>query len=428
MHITRSTLAILAALSLAAALLACSDDLASGQGGSATTAQSPEDCEDDETYNPVTELCEKANNDESDPSDDNSQDPGVPNGSDNSEDGNNSETNQDEDCGPGALEGQACRPDGASLPSADITVEGVDCDGESFEMTTTTDEDGMYDMDGIPSGQHTLIIESGSFSTQQPVYINNGETTDLSHEAAKVCVGDASVEIALIEGVYDDIGAILDNLNVGYDVVGSDEAPSGTSDAAEFLSDSTELESYDIVFIECGGLWSAFDDDTSVDTTTVMANIQQFIASGNSLYVSDQAHPFIQLSLPDAIDFYNENDQSPQDSWAGASYDQSSPLHADVVSNEMSTVLGMNTVDLTLTIGWAIAEGIGPDSTVHFQGNVDTSGLITLFPETVHNAPLMVTYDDPNSVNGRAIFTSFHNNDQADTVIEEIMEYMIFQL
>ena len=47
---------------------------------------------------------------------------------------------------------------------------------------------------------------------------------------------------------------------------------------------------------------------------------------------------------------------------------------------------------------------------------------------TIYDAPLMISYEDPGTVQGRAIFTSFHNQDQAASVIEEIMEYVIFQL
>ncbi len=408
------------------ALLGCSEPVAGGSGGT----QSPEDCEEDEEFHPVAETCvsEDELNGDNDGTNDTSNsgsNSGTNQGTNNNS-GTNSGANNTEECGPGMIKGQACRPDGSSLAGAQIELEGEDCDGNPYTDSVTADEQGMYELDGVPSGEHEMTISSGSFETSQPVYVNPGEVTDLEQEAAKICVGDSEVELALIEGGYDDIGAILNDLEIDFDVVGTDEGV-GVDDAADFLSDPAEMQTYDILFIECGGLWTALNGNASVSIGEVMDNLSEFVEAGNSLYVSDQAHPFVQLALPDAIDFYNESDQSPENSWMGEDYGTGfggSPLNADVVSSEMSGVLGMNTVDLVLTGGWAIPVSAGADSTIHFEGDAN----VMMSTEMVYDVPLMVTYDEPGSVEGRAIFTAFHNQEQADDVIQEIMEYMIFQL
>lgn len=415
-------IAMISSLTLMVATAGCSDQMTgTDDEDSDSQVQSPEDCRDDQTFNPLSNTCvdEPPFTIENDDND----------AEDNTDDSGPSLTG--DDCGPGALKGQACRPGGASLPSAQITVRGEDCDGDPFEMTTDTDEDGMYELDGIPSGQHILIIESGSFSTQQPLYINPDQVTDLSREAEKVCVDGANVDIALLDGGMDDIGTILNSLAVGYDVVGTDNGADltfgGVANAGQFLTDLDEMLSYDIIFIECGGLWDELELSPDFDLNLITDNIRQYVQAGNSIYASDWAHPFIQQSLPDAIEFYNQHDDpDPSAARVGDDYTSDDPLVADVVSAEMSNLLGAESVPLQLTFMWVVAQEVGPNSTVHFQG--DPRIIDDMVISTVDDAPLLVTYNDPNSVEGRAVFTSFHNQAQADEVIEEIMEYIIFQL
>ncbi len=420
----RSCVSLAIVVALPVLLFGCADDV-SGAGG---------DCPDDQTYHPISGECvvdgdnsadgngsnsstngdnQSTNGDNGDNSDDNGSDNG----------GDNNSNSPPDECGPGAIEGQSCRPDGTLLAGADVTLTGVDCDGDDFEMTTQADADGYYEFYDVPAGDHLMTIESGSFATDRSVTVYPEQTTDLESEAAKVCLEGSGVPIAVLEGGYDDVGSILDGLDIEYDVVGGDTTsdPLG-SGAEDFLTDFNEMMSYDIIFIECGGLWSELDGGGLFggggDIDQIEDNIRSFVEQGNSLYASDLAQPFIQETIPEAVDFYQESQgtSGPRQGQSGQT------VTADIVSPEMQTLLGSGTTSINYdSNGWAVAEGAGPDTKIHFEGDITLQD-----GSTVSDSPLMLTYDDPAA--GAAVFTSFHNSDQATGEMEEILEFMIFQL
>ncbi len=390
------SMAVSASLMLALGMVGCGDDVTGGDSGG---AESEEDCADDEEWHPVT-GCSAADDD---------------NGSSDSDDDNGGSSGGGGDgdfgCDPGHIEGQACRPDGELLPQADVTVEGEDCNGDTFVETTTTDGDGNYALYDVPAGSHQMTIESGSFETQEPVAVYEGETTNLHSESAKICLESGSVDIAVIDGSMDDIQSILDNIDVEYDVVGSSGTMEpGTEGAAQFLEDPNEFFQYDILFVECSSLWGSLESNMSYDIEAIKDNIREFVEMGNSLYVSDWAYEFIREPIPEALDFHGDNAR------VGNGGDHVS----EIVSSEFQTLLGTDTTTLDLTTMWAVAVSAGSSSNVHFAADVDTG------TQTYWDAPLMAGYE--SSAGGRAIYTAFHNENQNDAQIEEIMEFVVFQL
>ena len=59
----------------------------------------------------------------------------------------------------GSISGRICGGDGFWLTNASVSVEvgGV-------RIETTTDGDGYYTLNGVPSGTHTVTVVKGSFS------------------------------------------------------------------------------------------------------------------------------------------------------------------------------------------------------------------------------------------------------------------------
>ena len=395
-----------------------SNDEEEGDGG----PTSAEDCEEDETYDPTLEECVEAPEEEEP----------DPNGNDNTgndtngNDTNGNNTTQDSgECGPGSIIGQTCRPDGQVLPGAEVTLIGDDCDGQEFTMEMVADQDGNYEFENVDAGTHTVQIEAGFFFVEESIVVQKDEETDWVSSDAQLCLEGSGVSIAVIEGAYDDIGEILGGMEIEYDVVGRDMSfPEEEEDAAEFLGDLDEMNQYDILFIECGSLWNdlysnQFGDpfNEPVDTDEILDNLRQFVENGSSLYVSDQAQPFIQKGLPEAVQFYDDSGGA-----LGPRVGDVQDIEADVVSDELKAVIGPGTRLINFNLPRvAIAEDGGPDSTVHLRGDVesDEAGVIP-------DAALMLTYDDP--VGGRALFTSFHNSSASTDDMIGVLESMIFQL
>ena len=335
------------------------------------------ECPVGDSYNPDTEECEN--------------DPTVNDPQDNCDDGYEWDTDFEEcveqaECGPGEILGQTCRPDGGIMPGAEVSIEGIDCDGFSFNESTTADSDGFYDFSDIPAGQHEITIVSGSFELVDNVLVRNDQTTDLTSESAKLCLDGTEVNIAVIPGIFDDIGSLLDGMQIDYDSVTN-----------SLVNDLNAMRDYDIIFAECSASLPAGND--------AAANVRRYVEEGNSLYASDLADNYIKDTLPGAMNFYSG-------SVATGTYT------ADVVSPEMLDLLGTDTIDIELnSAGWSLVESLGPASEAHFRADAGS----------VDDAPLMSTYDDPIG-GGRAIFTSFHNSAQATGDMQDILEFMIFQL
>ncbi len=387
-----------------------------GEEDEETTA---EDCDEGQVYNPMSGECITPDVDEDpdpDPDSNNGNDDNG-NNDDNANLGNvNAEPNQEEnhaqECGPGSIEGQTCRPDGGVLPGAQVRVEGNDCDGFPFIETVTADGQGNYEFHDIPSGTHELTIESGSFVISEDVSVAKGQVTDRKSDELKLCLQGTEVDIAVVSGSFDDIASILDGMTIEYSWY------SGSEEISSLFGDIDEMQNYDIIFVECGAPWSGLSSslfDTDMDE--VRFNINRYVELGNSLYASDQAHGYIEETLEDAIVFYNHDSSSSPRVGNGSQY-----ITADVVSDEMQTLLNSDTTELYFNLGaWAVAEGVGPMTDIHFRGDAEITGGV------VEGAALMSSYRDPIG-DGRAIYTSFHNSAQVDGEMQDILEFMIFQL
>jgi hypothetical protein len=463
MMMKRNVASVFLVLAMACVAVACSDDT-TDEGGTPT-------CGADESYNTLSGQCEPAlrgdNNDpnNNDPNnndpDNNDPDNNDPNSDAGTDDGTDSGDHTDTDdpdgdvgdntnpgsdvaapgCGPGAIIGKACAPSGETLAGADVTLEGFDCDGDPYTQTVQTNSDGDFQFNGVPSGRHTLTISTGSFSRNQTIVVQPGETLDLSTAAAKICLDGGNVDIAIIEGAYDHVSGVLDDLGLDYTVEGNDQPqgsifnqtpPSGHT----FLMDVAAMNQYDIIFINCGNLWDALQSTAPGDIATIISNLKTYLAGGKSLYVSDWAHPFIEKAYPDAIDFYGD-DATTNEARRGYA---PQTITASVTSPELQNVLGSSqaTIDFPhspptiYNDHWVVAQGADASSTIHLSGDAQLcpsgGGTCNSASGSQAAAPLLATYKAPSG--GTTIFTSFHNERQAaiNQDMEKILKFLIFQL
>lgn len=391
-----------------------------------------EDCADDEFYHPVRNECVKNDENQNNQNNQNQNNQNQNNQNQNNNDLNDPDPDCEdgeivhpdsgecvdeeeflEQCGPGDIDGQTCRPDGGVLPGAEVTVEGYDCEGNHFTESTSADGEGYYYFEDIDSGEHELTIETGSFSVTDDVLVVKDQVTNLKGENSKVCLQGTEVEIAVIIGTWDDIPSLLNGMNIQHDII---NPGGGNADAvANFLSDIDAMNEYDIIFVECNSPWdfSSF----SYNMEDIKNNVRTYIEMGNSLYASDYAYDYVQDSMPGVIKWYNEETGGAPTSGTAGEY----PV--DVVSDDMLTLLGTSTTDINFNLGgWAIAEDGGPGTTVHFRSQAGSDCC-----SGVEEAALMTTYHDLIG-DGRLIYTSFHNSAQVSGDMQQILEFMIFQL
>ncbi len=377
-----------------------------------------EGCEEEETINPITGACVPApgQGDQGEGSDNDGEGGAEesPNGEESAnqppggEEGNGGDEEEELECGPGGVIGQTCRPDGGAIPGATVTLSGFDCQGAPFEVETAADGQGYYDFSDVPSGDHSLTITSGSFEVEEDVTIVAGQITDRESIGEKVCLTGTEVNIAVIDGAWDDISGILDDMLIEYDFYNS------TSD---LLGDLDAMRDYEIIFVECS---NSITSGSGFSQEDMKFNVRRFVEEGGSLYGSDLAWDVVQRSVPEAMTFVNVTGDGQGSPFVGSG---SQTVIADVTSTQMEDMLGQDTVEIYFNTGFAVIEEIAESGgTAHFSGHINASG--------VHDGqyfPLMADYQDPLG-NGYLIYTSFHNSAQATGDVQQILEYMIFQL
>ncbi len=427
---------ISAVVSMAA--LGCGDDEVEGDNGAPNQSsnqgdpsnQEPGDdeCEEGEQPNPITGECvageednqggEPANGGNSGDNGEDNQEPDnqapdnrnddVPNQAPN---GQNS--GEDEECGPGSVVGQTCRPDGGAIPGATVTATGFDCDGDPFEQETTADGNGNYGFDELPAGEHTITITPGSFEAEEEVIIVTGQETDRESIGEKICLTGSEAAIAVVDGVYDDISSILDDIEVDHNVYSS---------PGMLLDDLDAMNEYDIIFMECdSGVIGSTGFDADFDEAEF--NIGRYVDEGGSMYASDWSSAYLQFGFPDPFNFYHDQG-GYADPRAG---DTDTSLDVQVPNSGMRDALDLDDGETTQvsmnTASWSVLESVNDDVTIHLEA----PEIVKMDGDNLDDIPIMSQYFSPLN-DGSAIFTSFHNNAQVDDDMQEILEFMIFQL
>ena len=441
---------------------ACGDDTTKKGGNNGTDDV---ECPAGQRHNPILDRCEdipdfgdgssnngETNNEAGNNGATNNGSNSSNNQSTNNQSTNNGATNNDTtntnnqttpplECGIGSIKGKTCAPSGEPLAAADVTISGVDCDGNPFELTARTGTDGTFELTDVPSGNHELKVTTGSFESTRMVIVQKDQVTDLTTAAEKVCL-DQNVEIAVISGAYDHVEGVLQALNLDFTTVGGDNGAQYEATKA-FLSDAAAMGMYDLIFINCGELEGQLALESFGNPqlrTTINNNLRTYVQGGGSLYVSDWSHSLLEGAFPDMIDFHGSD--SPSDSRKGYA---PQTIAADVLTPDLVTLLGTNTATIefphnppsVVNNNWVIVDVVGAGSVAQLTGDAKLCGPPEggLFgdpcpasSDVQADSPLLVTHKDPSG--GNVVFTTFHNERQSalNQDMEKILRFLIFQL
>ena len=310
-----------------------------------------------------------------------------------------------------SVTGRVCNTAGNSyVVGADASIE-YDLDGDGTidgSSTDVTDAEGWFTLTDVPLGQHTILVQKGSFSTTIDIVLSEAnEELQLANEE---CLDPGSVEIAVVSGSYDNVQGLLSGLGLDFDLY------RGTTNQTEYmtlLEDPDLMAQYDIIFFNCG-----MDDSWSrgASRDTIASNIRQYVNNGGSIYTSDWAYNIFEASFPNAVDFYGEDSISGSAYWGADGY-----LTASVLDPTFQQILGSNTAQLNYDLAsWAVAESASSDVEVLLRGNAP----LYLFG-TVQNSPLALRH---YAGAGVALYTSFHNENQATVDMEALLEEIILSL
>jgi hypothetical protein len=349
-------------------------------------------------------------------------------------------------CGSlGTVKGVSCAPKaGVSVAFAAVSLD-VDTPcvtgSTTWHADVTADAKGAYNFANVPPGSGAVKIVKGSFQTTIPVTIVGGSTVDLTQPTSDRCFKAGSVKIAVVQGDADQIESLLDDLGFTHDDY---DTASGTSSAgAKFLANATKMATYDVIFVDCGSKLDSIM--TGSAKTTIVTNVQNYVAAGHSLYASDWAWQIVENAFPNAIDFYG-NDASTSKATAGPSTTagpRQGPgptlsekkagaaaytMTGNIVDTGLAAVVGKSTTTIYEDLGtWVVMQAAGTGTVVEIESHVMDVAPATGDWGTV---PLVVRF--PSGA-GHVVYTSFHNiavKDAGAPVddIKAILTYLVFTL
>ena len=349
-------------------------------------------------------------------------------------------------CGDsGLVKGIACAPKASvsvafAIISLDISTPCLS-GATTYHADTTADAKGAYSFDNVPPGGGTVTVVKGSFQTTIPVTILGGKTVDLTQPTSDRCFKAGGVKIAVVQGDADQIESLLDDLGFKHDDF--DTAAGATSAGAKFLGNSTNMNSYDVIFVDCGSKLDTIF--TGAAKTTIVSNVKAFVAAGHSLYASDWAWQIVETAFPDAIDFYGD-DTSTKKSTAGPSTTagpRQGPgptlaekkagaaaytMAGNIIDTGLAAVVGKATTTLYEDLGtWVVMQTPGKGTVVEIEASIKAVAPKAGDWGTV---PLVVRFP---AGTGHVVYTSFHNiavKDAGGPVddIKAILTYLVFTL
>jgi hypothetical protein len=210
---------------------------------------------------------------------------------------------------------------------------------------------------------------------------------------------------------YDDIGKLLRKLGQGYEY---------STIHLDDLADYDKIAQFDVVFATCGTYtpaWLGRELGVGVrqDTVTREPNfamfdkareaLRRFVASGKTLYVSDQMYSLLAHVFQDYT------------SGMSVKVGDAQTVQARVVDPGLSDALGQELSIKFDLPDWYPALFRASDQTVYLEGTYRT------MTHEVESAPLLIKLPFEQ---GALIFTSFHNEKQNSDKEEQLLRYLVF--
>lgn len=353
---------------------------------------------------------------------------------------------------PGSITGRICGGDGYWLSNATVSTE---VDGHHRE--TTTDGSGYFTLAGLPPGDYTITVTKGSFSATYAVTVLSDQPTTLGDLE---CI-PPTTNIAVVTGVYDSVEAILGNLgftvrnvysgsanptvqdpNGFVDVIAGFSPNSGDSEhwLNGFLMDPVWMSQYDIIFFNCGLEDNALLTNTA--SSQALQNLRNFVDAGGSIYASDWASGVVEQAFQGRIKFdpkgmVIEDFPSTTTDYPSRIGAPDNALPTQVVDAGLAATLNKSQVNINLNLSqWVVMRPVSeqaPDVRVLLKATIktydrlvcSTLGCSVTEQRTIPDVPLTVRFDYGQ---GRVLYTSAHNEVANTADLENILNFIIFEL
>lgn len=297
----------------------------------------------------------------------------------------------DHGCETGRVRGRLCSPQGLH-PGGEITIEGEDCNGDDFEMTTTAGLGASYEFDAVPVGTHEIAIQADGLATaRSTVTVSSGETTAFEHE--EMCP-----DIAVFTTGSSATIPVFEQEDIDHDIIGD------VDEIATLLGDDDKLFDYDLLVAEHNVAWQEVFEQ--VEPHRAASNIDRYLGWGRTLMSTDP-------NLLDAL--FDGLFESP-----ARSIEAPTTVVAQLEDQRLQSRVGADTAEVHFDDTPAsVVEQVGSQAEVTIRADVpvDTGSV-------AEQAPLMLYYDH-HWGDGRVIHTAFGLEHQIDEIVEVLVTDML---
>ena len=321
----------------------------------------------------------------------------------------------------------------------------MDCLGRPVVLETVSRSDGFFRIENLPAAYTEVSIQSGVFVGRYSVEVRAGQEVGLTESGTtKVCFPTNSAGLGVLQGDYDKVENLIDELGFEHDVTCGGYGEH--KEAQRLLSDFERLSTYDILFVNCvSGIELR---STNPETLVIRDNIQRFVREGGSLYVSDLSSDFVQQLWPGAATFRTTNptpraidpccvctdciDDCPVESVEPLACGMDNELPELCRSPSIPTGQGMTGELPASVVSDFLVQSTGVERlNVTFNGDnwveIESVGLQTEVLVQSGTQPLMILFQ-PYAQGGRVAYTSFHLHVQANEPMKKLLRSLIFRL
>ena len=240
-------------------------------------------------------------------------------------------------------------------------------DEDDWLTHTFSGADGSFSLAGVPAGTAQIKIVKGQWSRTIAVEVTADETTPLPTEETTLpsTPDEGAPNIAVVTGSFDNMEYVLAKIGLGEVddggrlVAGTEQFDlySGYAEMGDLLNDPDSLNDYNILFINCGASTGYASDQG------VQENLQNFVAQGGVLYLTDLTFRYVEQVFPGRVEFIGGTGR------AGIETD------AEVVTDDEIGSYFKNWL--------ASREALNEDGTVHIGGFAGGWGVIDTVDDSV---------------------------------------------
>ena len=255
---------------------------------------------------------------------------------------------------------------------------GVYCDRcvelDASTPYTESAADGSFSVPAYHTGSQYLVVQKGQFRRVRQVEIIEGDQavpSEFSTLPSKTdkAAGDDVPKMAILVGAWDDISSSLQKLGLdasAYDRFEYSFPPNSNDPLSpdKLLFDEAVMNGYHIVFTPCDSTDGTTCGYMPSGDSAVQQNLQQYVAKGGKLYVTDYSYDYIRQTWPEYIDWENQDSQFGSACLTG-SYDAPAQVEDEGMKDWLAA---QGITNFTLEENWTMIASLNTVATTDADG------------------------------------------------------------